>query len=670
MLKPLMRDDKILIWDDTRIKPGTEWRDQIEATIASSSVAVLLVSPYFLASDFIDRHELAPLLETAKKAGLTILWIPVSASLYQVTEIAKYHAAHDPSEPLDSLSPPEQNQALVKICEKIKAAATVGPEDDDPGGESEEGTDEGDPQGEDFPGPDKPPSEAGLKIALLYKRNVPHDEDVLELLEKELTAEGYRVFIDRHLKIGVEWAVEIEREVRTADAVIPLLSATSVASEMMAYEIQMAHESAQKNNGKPRLLPVRVAYEGPLPDPLGSIFNPIQYALWRGPQDDEALVSNLLQSLRTPPTDETVVPPWKLGSIGGAVPLDSKFYIERPADKKFYEAIERRDIIVLLKGARQMGKTSLLIRGIQRFSENGAESPSGPPRAVITDLQKLNATHLQSIESFFQSLAELMTHRLGLNIDLDRIWNSRSAPNIKFENFLREEVMGQIKGPLMWGIDEADRLFTYDYGSDVFGLFRSWQNELPTDMTDTLKRLTLAISYATEPHLFISDPNISPFNVGTKLRLEDFTLDQVTQLNISYGRPLDRHSAKSTELGRFYNLVAGHPYLVRRGLHEMATNGLGINEFEEQADRDEGLFGDHLRRILVLLVRDAELTHAIKEILEGRPCPSEEAFYRLSSAGVLADTSVQDAKLHCQLYTNYLKRHLLGKVGRAVKNKI
>ncbi len=44
--------------------------------------------------------------------------------------------------------------------------------------------------------------------------------------------------------IFVEWAREIEREIREADAVIPLLSAHSIHSEMIAFEVEHAHETA------------------------------------------------------------------------------------------------------------------------------------------------------------------------------------------------------------------------------------------------------------------------------------------------------------------------------------------------------------------------------------------------------------------------------------------
>src|SRR5690242_11938874 len=83
--------------------------------------------------------------------------------------------------------------------------------------------------------------------------------------------------------------------------------------------------------------------------------------------------------------------------VCGAMPLDSRFYIVRQTDEQFRAAIGRRDSIVLIKGARQVGKSSLLARGLQQAREAGS-------RVVLTDLQMLNEADLASVETLFLTL--------------------------------------------------------------------------------------------------------------------------------------------------------------------------------------------------------------------------------------------------------------------------
>jgi hypothetical protein len=480
-----------------------------------------------------------------------------------------------------------------------------------------------------------------LQVALLYKRNAPHAEHLTKLLEGHLTAQGYDVFIDRQMHPGLEWAREIRRQVCSSEAVIPLLSPESIWSEMLEEEIQTAHKAAQQQGGKPRILPVRVNFTGALPEPLSAILDPIQYTLWEGPQHDERLLTELTTALVNPPVVQAELTP-----VGGGEPPDSKFYIQRLADDEFKTAIARQDSIVLVKGARQMGKTSLLARGLQQAREAQA-------RVVLTDLQALNETQLASADVFFLALATEIAAQLGLEVPPKKTWDPDLGANMNMEWFLRRHVL-KAPEPVVWGLDEVDRLFSSSFGNEVFGLFRAWHNRRSLDPSGPFSRLTLAIAYATEAHLFITDLNQSPFNVGTRLKLDDFALEQVTELNRRHGSPL----RSPEEIRRFYQLVSGQPYLVRRGLAEMVNHKLDIAALEAQADRDEGVFGDHLRRILVSLSKDPQLTAVVRGLLRNEPCSTPEHFFRLRSAGVIAGDSAATARPRCKVYATYLARHL------------
>jgi DNA-binding winged helix-turn-helix (wHTH) protein len=336
-----------------------------------------------------------------------------------------------------------------------------------------------------------------------------------------------------------------------------------------------------------------------------------------------------------------------LEPVGGAMPLDSKLYITRPADEHFRAAIARRDSIVLIKGARQVGKSSLLARGLQQAREAGS-------RIVLTDLQMLNEADLASVETLFLALAELIAYRLDLEGCPRETWDPLHSPNFNFECYLQRQALGASPAPIVWGVDEVDRLFSRPFASEVFGLFRSWHNARSLDPEGPWRRLTLVMAYATEAHLFITDLNQSPFNVGTRITLDDFTPEQVADLNLRYGAPLNTDG----DLRRYFGLVGGNPYLAQRGLHEMAQRRLALGELEALAARDDGPFGDHLRRMLAALAQDQTLRQAMIAVIDGGGCPTTESFYRLRSAGLVAGDSANDARPRCKLYASYLRDRL------------
>jgi hypothetical protein len=91
-LAPYVRGENLDLWDDTRIIPGSDWAEEIEEAIAKARVAVLLVSPEFLASEYITQVELPAILRLAG-TDLTVIWIPVRPSAFHATLLKNYQAA-------------------------------------------------------------------------------------------------------------------------------------------------------------------------------------------------------------------------------------------------------------------------------------------------------------------------------------------------------------------------------------------------------------------------------------------------------------------------------------------------------------------------------------------------------------------------------------------------
>jgi hypothetical protein len=127
-LRPYTRKNELNIWDDARIKVGDKWRDEITTALQRASVAVMLVSRNFLASDFIAEIELPQLLDAATNNGLRIIWIAVGDCVVETTSLKDYQAANNPAKPLNSLKKPDLDKALTQIARTIAEAAHLNPQ--------------------------------------------------------------------------------------------------------------------------------------------------------------------------------------------------------------------------------------------------------------------------------------------------------------------------------------------------------------------------------------------------------------------------------------------------------------------------------------------------------------------------------------------------------------
>jgi Tol biopolymer transport system component len=131
MLAPLERQGVLSFWVDTDIRLGDEWRNEIEAALASSVAAVLLVSPEFLASRFIADIELPVLLRRVQQDGLRLIWIPIRESLHEASGLDGFQAATRPSRPLESLEVPAQNAVFASVCRELRELVGLDPSESD-----------------------------------------------------------------------------------------------------------------------------------------------------------------------------------------------------------------------------------------------------------------------------------------------------------------------------------------------------------------------------------------------------------------------------------------------------------------------------------------------------------------------------------------------------------
>lgn len=134
-LQPLIRQQDLTVWSDQEIKVGERWHERIQSQLEHARAVVLLVSPAFLASDYIANNELPVLLKNAAQRGVAILPVILSPCLYEETKfkypdpkqgpneftLASIQWANPPSKTLVEMEEGEQNRVLLKVAKELAA---------------------------------------------------------------------------------------------------------------------------------------------------------------------------------------------------------------------------------------------------------------------------------------------------------------------------------------------------------------------------------------------------------------------------------------------------------------------------------------------------------------------------------------------------------------------
>ncbi len=237
---------------------------------------------------------------------------------------------------------------------------------------------------------------------------------------------------------------------------------------------------------------------------------------------------------------------------GGTLPLNAPSYIRRRADDELFALLRQGEFCYILS-SRQMGKSSLMVHVGARLQETGV-------RVAILDLNSIGHEDVTR-EQWYFSLALQLGERVGMESEAEEHWLKcrQTTPLQKWLATLRH-LLHSSAAPLVVFIDEIDQIRALPFATDdFFAAIRNSYNRRAHD--PEFARLSFCLIGTALPCELIEDPRLTPFNVGARIELSDFSTAEVAALEPGLGR--DR-AVGTALLGRVYYWTGGHPFLTQR----------------------------------------------------------------------------------------------------------
>ncbi|MDJ0635263.1 MAG: AAA-like domain-containing protein [Xenococcaceae cyanobacterium MO_188.B29] len=332
----------------------------------------------------------------------------------------------------------------------------------------------------------------------------------------------------------------------------------------------------------------------------------------------------------------------------GSVPLHSHLYIERtPIEARAYSQIKQPGSLIRIKAPNQMGKTSLLLRILDRASKIGM-------RTVTLNLHQAEKKICTCLDQFLRWFCFNISRKLKLEPKLDDYWDENMGSKVSCTAYFQGYLLAQIDSPIVLALDEVNQIFEYpEIASEFLSLLRSWHEE--AKVSDLWQKLRLVVVHSTEVYIPLNI-NQSPFNVGLPIRLPMFTTEQVKEL-------VQRHGfnwANGSEIEQLMEMVNGHPYLVRVALYHLSRYQLSLEKLLKEAATLTGIYSNHLRRHWVTLQKYPELKLALQRATDSQESIHLEAItaYKLENMGLIK-LNGNCATPSCELYRLYFRSQQL-----------
>ncbi len=256
---------------------------------------------------------------------------------------------------------------------------------------------------------------------------------------------------------------------------------------------------------------------------------------------------------------------------GGTLSTSANSYVVRQADTDVYNALLADEFCYVLN-SRQMGKSSLMVRTAARLKAAGIA-------VVVLDLQSIGQN--LSPEQWYDGLQLSLGKQLGLEDEIERFWldNPKYGPLQRFFEVIRHHALPTCTKGIVIFVDEIDLVRTLPFSADEFfmGIRECYVGRATQS---DLKRLTFCLVGTATPADLISDTRTSPFNIGKRIAVRDFTWEEAAPLAEGFvshkgtGTQREDSSRKDAKahrdaessrlLARALYWTNGHPFLTQK----------------------------------------------------------------------------------------------------------